>query len=46
MRCAVGGAGAKQAAFERGYHPIVIPEPVTGEARHGDTLVAEGRIEA
>ena len=26
-------AGAKQAAFERGYHPIVIPEPVTGEAR-------------
>lgn len=26
-------AGAKQAAFERGYHPIVIAEPVTGEAR-------------
>jgi glycerate-2-kinase len=26
-------AGAKQAAFERGYHPIVIPEPVTGEAK-------------
>ena len=26
-------AGAKQAAFERGYHPIVMPEPVTGEAR-------------
>src|SRR5687767_3853253 len=26
-------AGAKQAAFERGYHPIVITEPVTGEAR-------------
>ncbi len=26
-------AGAKQAAFERGYHPIVLPDPVTGEAR-------------
>lgn len=26
-------AGAKQAAFERGYHPIVMEEPVTGEAR-------------
>jgi glycerate 2-kinase len=26
-------AGAKQAAFERGYHPIVMPEAVTGEAR-------------
>ena len=26
-------AGAKQAAFERGYHPVVIAEPVTGEAR-------------
>jgi hydroxypyruvate reductase len=26
-------AGAKQAAFERGYHPIVIAEAVTGEAR-------------
>jgi glycerate 2-kinase len=26
-------AGAKQAAFERGYHPIVMPDPVTGEAR-------------
>lgn len=26
-------AGAKQAAFERGYHPIVIADPVTGEAR-------------
>ena len=26
-------AGAKQAAFERGYHPIVMAEPVTGEAR-------------
>ena len=26
-------AGARQAAFERGYHPILMPEPVTGEAR-------------
>lgn len=26
-------AGARQAAFERGYHPIVIAEAVTGEAR-------------
>ena len=26
-------AGARQAAFERGYHPIVMAEPVTGEAR-------------
>jgi glycerate 2-kinase len=26
-------AGARQAAFERGYHPIVLPEAVTGEAR-------------
>ena len=26
-------AGARQAAFERGYHPIVLPDPVTGEAR-------------
>ena len=25
--------GARQAAFARGYHPIVIAEPVTGEAR-------------
>ena len=26
-------AGARQAAFERGYHPIVMPDAVTGEAR-------------
>lgn len=26
-------AGARQAALERGYHPIVIDEAVTGEAR-------------
>lgn len=26
-------AGARQAALARGYHPIVIAEPVTGEAR-------------
>jgi len=26
-------AGARDAAARRGYHPIVLPEPVTGEAR-------------
>jgi glycerate 2-kinase len=26
-------AGARQAALQRGYHPLVMPDPVTGEAR-------------
>ena len=31
-------AGARDAAVQRGYHPIVLPEPVTGEARDAAPL--------